>query len=149
MDSSGYERRAVWQSSQDEDGGVKWSYQPHRVTNIFFNDTDVKNNPLFGLMNITVDLVNERKIPQRKAIREVLYNGSNTLDQVRERLRSDPKYWTYNGLRSAFFVGQGLLAMNQNKVNAFMVEAEMDERRDDGTDTTEKASEDEKRKTEK
>ena len=105
MDSSGYERRAVWQSSQDEDGGVKWSYQPHRVTNIFFNDTDFKNNPLFGLMNITVDLVNERKIPQRKAIREVLYNGSNTLDQVRERLRSDPKYWTYNGLRSAFFVG--------------------------------------------
>ena len=63
--------------SKSENGKLNKSYHPHRVANKYFNPSDAERNPIYGLLSIGNDLVNEGKIPSRKAIRDVLQHGAN------------------------------------------------------------------------
>ena len=54
---------------------------------------------------MATDIVVDKKFPERKTIRQFIFNSQNKFDEIREKMRQDPEYWIYNGLRSSYFVG--------------------------------------------
>ncbi len=60
-----------------------------------------------------------RKPPQLDDFQSFLKNTQEFVNDRRQKVTDDPQYWAYTGLRTGFFLANGIVAANQNNLDIF------------------------------
>lgn len=83
---------------------------------------DVKSTPLFKAFKLGLNSLEKRKPPTIEEVKDLADSTRKFVEDNREKIQKDPKYWAYHTARTGFFIGSGLTLARGAGLDLFEVD---------------------------